>query len=72
MKLEEIPLVGPLLAAGADDDVFDVLLLLGPLLIVAITIFGRTPLSVLLAVAYTSGFIGYIAYKGVVATDSKT
>lgn len=72
MHLEKIPFVGPLLAAGADDTVFDILLFLGPLVIVAITILDRTSLTVLLAVAYTSVFGGYIAYKSVVTTESKT
>ncbi|WP_396613968.1 hypothetical protein ACH9L7_19710 (plasmid) [Haloferax sp. S1W] len=72
MHLEKIPFVGPLLAAGADDAVFDILLLLGPLVIVLITILGRTSLTVLLAVAYTSVFVGYIAYKSMATTESKT
>jgi hypothetical protein len=64
MDLESIPFVGPLLSAGADDSVFDALLLLGPIVIVAVTILGRTPTSILLALAYTGGFLGYTASKG--------
>jgi len=65
MQLEEIPVVGPLLAAGADDRVFDALLVSGPILIVAIALLGRNPGSVALAVAYTVGFSVYIGYKGI-------
>ena len=65
MRLEQIPVIGPLLAAGADDAVFDALLILGPIVIITITLLGRTLPSVLLAVAYTCGFMGYIGYKGV-------
>lgn len=64
MQIEDIPFIGSLLAAGADDRVFDILLLVGPLAILVITILGRTPLSVAIAVAYTGGFLGYILYKG--------
>lgn len=64
MKLEEIPAVGPLLAAGANDHVFDVLLLLGPITIVTILLLGRTWLTSAIAVAYTAGFLCYIVFKG--------
>lgn len=73
MKLERIPFIGPLLAAGADDPVFDALLILGPIVIIVITVLGRGLPSILLAVAYTGGFVGYIAYKGLVeAAESNT
>lgn len=65
MQLEQIPLVGSLLAAGADDDVFDALLVLGPVIVIVITLLGRSPVSIALAVAYTGGFSVYIGYKGV-------
>lgn len=65
MRLEQISVIGPLLAAGADDRIFDTLLVLGPVIIVAITLLGRNSASVALAVAYTTGFIAYILYKGV-------
>jgi hypothetical protein len=63
MRLQEIPFVGPLLAAGADDRVFDAFLVLGPVAILVITLLGRTMVSSAIAVAYTVGFLGYIAYK---------
>lgn len=65
IELENVPFVGPLLAAGADDPVFDVLLLLGPFVIVAIAVLGRRPLSTALATAYTAFFAGYVAFVGI-------
>jgi len=68
MRIEKVPFIGPLFTAGADDPVFDTLLIRGPAVIIAVTILGRTLPSTLLAVAYTGGFFGYIAYKGLVET----
>ncbi len=65
MRIEAIPVIGSLLAAGADDHVFDALLVVGPVIIIVITLLGRTPISVTLAIAYTGGFVGYIGYKGI-------
>ena len=64
MPIEEIPIVGPLLAAGADDRVFDAFLLLGPPAILAVAVLGRTATSIGIAVAYTGGFFGYVVYNG--------
>lgn len=63
MRLEQIPFVGPLLAAGADDHVFDALLVMGPVVIVAIAILGRTPVSISLAALYIGWFVGYVGFK---------
>lgn len=71
MQLEDIPVIGSLLAAGADDHVFDALLVLGPVVIIAITLLGRNLASITLAVAYTVGFIVYIGYKGIRATSER-
>ncbi|AAG19634.1 MULTISPECIES: hypothetical protein [Halobacterium] len=65
MRLDAIPVIGPLLAAGADDRVFDALLVLGPVVIVAIRLLGRTPVSLALAVAYTVGFAAYILSEAI-------
>ncbi|MFB6079429.1 MAG: hypothetical protein ABEJ81_00255 [Haloferacaceae archaeon] len=64
MRVESIPVVGPLLAAGADDRVFDALLLLGPVAIVAIAVLGRTTVSEAIAIVYTGGFVVYVLSKG--------
>lgn len=65
MALEDIPVVGPLLTAGADDRLFDAFLLLGPVIIGLIAVFGRSPVTAVLAASYTGGFVGYVAYKSV-------
>lgn len=64
MRIQDLPVIGPLFAAGADDPVFDALLLLGPIAILVISFLGRTMVTVAIAVAYTGGFLGYIVYKG--------
>jgi len=71
MQLEDIPVVGPLLNAGADDRVFDALLVLGPVIIIAIALLGRNTASVALAVAYTAGFTVYIGYKAIRRTPER-
>jgi len=71
MRLEEIPVIGPLLAAGADDRVFDALLVLGPVIIIAIALLGRNLASIILAASYTAGFSVYIGYKGIRRTPER-
>ncbi|WP_135662730.1 hypothetical protein [Halorhabdus rudnickae] len=71
MGFEQIPFVGSLLTAGADDAVFDALLILGPIVIITITLLGRSIPSILLAVGYTGGFVAYIAYKGLLETTER-
>lgn len=64
MQLERIPIIGSLLAAGADNRIFDALLVSGPVVIIAIALLGRNPTSTALAVAYTVGFSVYVGYNG--------
>lgn len=64
MRANTSPLIRPILAAGPGDRVFDILLLVGPLLIILIAILGRNLLSVTIAAAYIATFVGYIVYKG--------
>ena len=63
MRLADVPVVGPILAAGADDPVFDALLLAGPLCIAVVAVAGRRPLTVALAATYLLVFVGYVAFK---------
>lgn len=65
MSLDGVPVLGELLAAGPNDRVFDSLLLVGPLLIVAIALVGRTAVTVFLAVGYLVTFVGYTVSKAV-------
>lgn len=64
-RVERIPIVSTLLAAGPNDRVFDSLLLIGPLLIVVIAAVGRSVLTSLLAAAYLVSFVGYTVAKAV-------
>jgi len=64
MTLRDVPVVGDLLEAGAEDRVFDVLLLGGPLLILVIAIVGRSPLTSGGAIIYLLSFSSYILYRG--------
>lgn len=63
MNIDETPLLGPVLDAGADDRVFDGLLLAGPLLLCVLAAVGRTPITTVLAVGYLAVFVGYTLYK---------
>ncbi|WP_435146015.1 hypothetical protein [Halobaculum sp. P14] len=65
MRLEDVPVVGPLLAAGADDRTFDALLVAGAVLIPLIGAVGRNAVTTAFAVAYILVFLGYVAYNGV-------
>lgn len=64
MNPEELPILGAVFRSGAQDYVFDVLILLGPLLIVGISIIGRTTFTTVLAGLYIGIFILYVVYKG--------
>ncbi|MDS0474960.1 hypothetical protein [Natrinema sp. 1APR25-10V2] len=65
MNLSDVPIVGDLLEAGAEDRVFDSLLLVGPLLIAVIAVVGRSPLTTAIASAYLLFFVSYVLYRGV-------
>ena len=64
------PILGTVYESGADDRVYDGLLLLGPVVIlliaVLVTVFDERPLIVeLLAAGYVAVFVGYVLYRGV-------
>ncbi|ELY64473.1 hypothetical protein [Natrinema versiforme] len=65
MRVSELPIVGDLLESGAEDRVFDSLLLVGPLLILVIAVAGRSALTTGLAAAYVMFFVAYVLYRGV-------
>ncbi|QGN06027.1 hypothetical protein Hrd1104_01115 [Halorhabdus sp. CBA1104] len=64
MNLADLPIVGTVYESGADDRIFDGLLLVGPLVVVVIAALGRSLLTELLAVAYLVVFLGYVLYRG--------
>ncbi|MFA9417921.1 hypothetical protein [Natrinema sp. HArc-T2] len=65
MNLRDLPVVGELLGAGAEDRVFDVLLLIGPLMILFIAVVGRSILTSAGAIIYILSFISYIIYRSI-------
>ncbi|WP_455449595.1 hypothetical protein [Natrinema thermotolerans] len=65
MTVSDIPIVGDLLESGAEDRVFDSLLLAGPVLILVIAFLGRSTVTVGLAAAYVLFFVAYVLYRGV-------
>ena len=61
-----IPFIHKIVTTGADDRVFDSLMIVGPPLILAIAILGRSIATVALAATYIAVFVGYVVYKGTV------
>lgn len=65
MKVREIPVITYVFEAGADDRVFDLLLLVGPLIIGVIIVLERSLFTEALAVAYIAVFVAYTLYRGI-------
>ena len=63
MKSRDIPVLSPVFEAGADDRVFDSLLLIGPLVIGLIVVLGRSIVTEVVAIAYIAVFVGYTLYQ---------
>ncbi|ELZ32451.1 hypothetical protein C474_06507 [Halogeometricum pallidum JCM 14848] len=70
MKPEDVPLVREIIRTGADDRVFDLLLVVGPLLVVLVALLGRSVVTTALAGGYLLAFVGYTLFKGLRRTDS--
>lgn len=62
---ENFPVVGAVFEFGAQDRVLDSFLLLGPLVVLAFVVFGRSALTVLIVSLYVLSFLGYVLYNGV-------
>ena len=65
MKITDVPLVSNVFESGANDRVFDWLLLIGPPVIAFIAVLGRSTATQLLAVTYLVVFVAYVLYRGV-------
>lgn len=63
MKPSNLPIVSAVVEAGADDRIFDSLLLIGPLIIGLIVIRGRSFVTEIVAIAYIAVFVGYTLYR---------
>jgi len=64
MRVRDVPFVGAVIGSGADDRVFDGMLLAGPLVVAIIAVVGRSPLTVALAGIYIAVFLGHVLYAG--------
>jgi len=65
MKLRNVPVVSYVVEAGADDRVFDSLLLIGPLIIGLVIVLDRSLVTESLAAAYIAAFVLYTLYRAV-------
>jgi hypothetical protein len=61
----DLPVVSAVVEAGADDRIFDSLLLIGPLVIGLIVLLGRSFVTEAVAVVYIAVFVGYTLYRAV-------
>ena len=59
MTPESLPLIGSVFRTGADDRVFDTLLILGPALLVVIALLGRQSVTIALAAGYVIVFLAH-------------
>ncbi|MFB6109426.1 MAG: hypothetical protein ABEJ60_00930 [Halodesulfurarchaeum sp.] len=60
MNGDALPLIGRVIEEGADDRLFDGLLLLGPPLVVLIALLGRNGLTVALISGYLLAFVARV------------
>lgn len=60
MTLRDLPVVGRLPDVGANDSIFDGLLLAGPAVILVVAVLGRSSVTVALAVGYLTVFVGHV------------
>jgi len=65
MRVDDIPIVSTVFDAGADDRVFDSLLLVGPLVVGLIVVLGRSLFTEALAAAYIAVFVAYVLSQAV-------
>lgn len=65
MRLRNVPVVSYVFEAGADDRVFDSLLLLGPLIIGLVVLLNRSVITEALAAAYIAVFVLYTLYRAI-------
>ncbi|PSQ61798.1 MAG: hypothetical protein BRD21_08465 [Halobacteriales archaeon SW_8_66_22] len=65
MMPRDLPVVSAVVEAGADDRIFDSLLLIGPLVIGLIVILGRSLVTEAVATVYIATFVGYTLYRAI-------
>lgn len=65
MKVTDIPVISHVFESGAEDRMFDSLLLAGPFLIFLIATLGRTLITEVISILYITLFIGHVLYRGI-------
>ena len=60
MTIERLPLVRQVVTSGAEDPVFDGLLLAGPLVVLLLALLGRSPFTQALALGYVVAFGAHV------------
>lgn len=60
MRISRLPFVEQVVESGADDRVFDGLLLAGPLVVLLIAVVGRSIFTQLLAAGYITVFLAHV------------
>jgi|GEM_PF-3531818 len=68
MNLRDLPILRHLEDVGPTDPVFDLLVLLGPLVIALIALLGRTPVTMTTTTAYVLGFVAYFGWNATKTT----
>jgi hypothetical protein len=66
----DLPVVSHVFDSGADDRVFDSLLLVGPLVIASIAALPRSLVTEFLAAAYLVVFLTHVLYRGYESSDT--
>lgn len=70
MKLSELPVLKQVFNSGAQDRVFDGLLLLGPPVVLLVAVAGRSIVTVGIASGYILSFVLYVLFKTVIRRRS--
>lgn len=60
MNPRDLPVLSSIIEAGAQDSVFDGLLVVGPLVIAVVAVLGRSLLTEGIAALYVVVFVGYV------------
>lgn len=64
MKFSELPVISSVSEAGADDRIWDFLLLIGPVVLGLVVVFGRSVFTESVASGYLVVCVSYVLYKG--------
>jgi hypothetical protein len=65
VNVDDLPIIGRVHQWGAEETVYDALLLCGPLVVLVIAVLGRTSVTVGLTGLYVASFVGYALSRAV-------